>query len=119
LVQIALSFPEYCAMVPLQIDPRHRKRRPVIHLASAVHGFLHLAGPTTDFMSFVPLMTDRKILEYVIWNAQHCGALFARKDAPGDWLPIVEGLFSDHYAYTISKAARSVNRSDAHDRQAQ
>ena len=26
LVQIALSFAQYCAMVPLQVDPRHRKR---------------------------------------------------------------------------------------------
>ena len=55
-----------------------RPSRPVIHLASAVHGYLHLAGSAAERLAFAPLMTDRTVLEYVARNAEHCESLVAK-----------------------------------------
>ena len=77
-----------------QSDPENvetriwRPSRPVIHLASAVHGYLHLVGPTVEWLGFVPLMTDRKVLEYVVGNAEYCESLIARTS-----LRIINSLF--------------------------
>ena len=54
-----------------------RESRPVIHLASAVHGYLHLAEAKAEPLGLGPLVTDRSILEYVIRNAEHCECLVA------------------------------------------
>lgn len=67
-----------------QTDPENvetriwRPSRPVIHLASAVHSYLHLIGPEIELLGFAPLMTSREIIEHVIRNAEHCEALIAR-----------------------------------------
>jgi hypothetical protein len=55
-----------------------RPSRPVIHLASAVHGYLHLAGPSAERLGFAPLITDRTVLEYVARNAEYCESLVAK-----------------------------------------
>ena len=66
-----------------QSDPENvetriwRPSRPVIHLASAVHGYLHL-GPTAELLGFVPLMTDRGALEYVVRSAEYWESLVTK-----------------------------------------
>lgn len=67
-----------------QTDPENvktriwRESRPVIHLASAVHGYLHLAEGKTEAVGLGPLLSCRPVLEYVIRNAEHCEAVVAR-----------------------------------------
>jgi hypothetical protein len=53
-----------------------RPSRPVIHLASAVHGYLHLA-PKIEALGLGPLLHRREIIEYVIRNAEYCEPLVA------------------------------------------
>jgi len=55
-----------------------RPSRPVIHLATAVHGYLHLVGPEAEVLGFAPLMTSRPVIEYVIRNAQCCETLVTK-----------------------------------------
>ena len=55
-----------------------RPSRPVIHLASAVHGYLHVVEPADALLGFVPLMTDRIVLEYVVRQAEYCESLVAK-----------------------------------------
>ena len=55
-----------------------RESRPVIHLATAVHGYLHRVEAKTGPLGLGPLFFHRSILEYVIRNAEHCEALVAR-----------------------------------------
>jgi hypothetical protein len=54
-----------------------RPSRPVIHLASAAHGYLHLVGPSAG-LGFVPFMTDREALEYVVRTAEYVESLVAK-----------------------------------------
>jgi hypothetical protein len=51
-----------------------RPSRPVIHLASAVHGYLHL-DPKIEALGLGPLFTHRQVIEYVIRNAEYCEPL--------------------------------------------
>jgi hypothetical protein len=51
-----------------------RPSRPVIHLASAVHGYLHL-GLENEALGLGPLITRREVIEYVIRSAEHCESL--------------------------------------------
>ena len=51
---------------------------PVIHLATAVHGYLHLVGPAAEVLGFVPLMTSRPVIEYLIRNAEYCETVVAK-----------------------------------------
>jgi hypothetical protein len=55
-----------------------RPSRPVIHLASAVHGYLHSVEPETELLGFVPLMTDHIVLEYVVRCAEYCESLVTK-----------------------------------------
>jgi hypothetical protein len=55
-----------------------RPSRPVIHLATAVHGYLHLVGPEAEVLGFAPLMTSRLVIEYIIRNAEYCETLVAK-----------------------------------------
>src|SRR5690349_18667897 len=55
-----------------------RPSRPVIHLATAVHGYLHLVGPEEEVLGFAPLMTSRLVIEYIIRNAEYCETLVAK-----------------------------------------
>jgi hypothetical protein len=55
-----------------------RPSRPVIHLASAVHGYLHLLEPVAELLGFVPLMTDPIVLEYVVRSAEYGESLVAK-----------------------------------------
>jgi hypothetical protein len=67
-----------------QADPENvetriwRPSRRVIHLASAVHGYLHLGGPLAELLGIMPLMTDRIVIEYVIRQAEYCESLVAK-----------------------------------------
>jgi hypothetical protein len=54
-----------------------RPSRPVIHLASAVHGCLHL-DPKIEAFGLGALLTCRDVIEYVIRNAEYCEALVVR-----------------------------------------
>jgi hypothetical protein len=54
-----------------------RPSRPVIHLASAVHGYLHLHAEI-EALGLAPLLTRRDVIEYVIRSAEHCESLVAR-----------------------------------------
>jgi hypothetical protein len=53
-----------------------RPSRPVIHLASAVHGYLHL-DPKIEALGLGPLLHRREIIEYVIRSAEYCEPLVA------------------------------------------
>jgi hypothetical protein len=53
-----------------------RPSRPVIHLATAVHGYLHL-DPKIEALGFGPLLHRREIIEYVIRSAEYCEPLVA------------------------------------------
>jgi hypothetical protein len=55
-----------------------RPSLPVIHLASAVHGYLHLVEPETAALGFAPLLHSREVIEYVIRNAEYCESLLGR-----------------------------------------
>jgi hypothetical protein len=55
-----------------------RPSRPVIHLASAVHGYLHLVEPETAALGLASLLYRRDVIEYVIRNAEYCEALVVR-----------------------------------------
>jgi hypothetical protein len=55
-----------------------RPSLPVIHLASAVHGYLHLVEPETAALGFAPLLHCREVIEYVIRNAVYCESLLGR-----------------------------------------
>ena len=57
-----------------------RQSRPVIHLASAVHGYLHLVEAKTKPNGLGPLMTSRQVIEYVIRSAEYCASLVARSE---------------------------------------
>jgi hypothetical protein len=54
-----------------------RPSLPVIHLASAVNGYLHL-DPKIEALGLGPLLTNRGVIEYVIRNAEYCESLVAR-----------------------------------------
>jgi hypothetical protein len=54
-----------------------RPSRPVIHLASAVHGCLHL-DPKIEALGLGAFLTRRDVIEYVIRNAEYCEALVVR-----------------------------------------
>jgi hypothetical protein len=82
-----LSINEMAAFVSTdagQSDPENvetriwRPSRPVIHLASAAHGYLHLVGPKEQRFGFVPFMTDREALGYVVRNAEYFESLVAK-----------------------------------------
>jgi hypothetical protein len=60
-----------------------RPSLPVIHLASAVHGYLHLAEAEAKPLGFAPLLISREILEYVIRSAEYCEALVMRSERLG------------------------------------
>jgi hypothetical protein len=55
-----------------------RPSRPVIHLASAVHGYLHLVEPETAALGLAPLLHRREVIEYVIRSAEYCEGLVGR-----------------------------------------
>jgi hypothetical protein len=59
-----------------------RPSRPVIHLASAVHGYLHL-GPENEALGLGPLITHREVIEYVIRSAEHCESLVMKSGRLG------------------------------------
>jgi hypothetical protein len=48
-----------------------RPSRPVIHLASAVHGYLHL-GTEHEELGLGLLLTCREVIEYIIRSAEYC-----------------------------------------------
>ena len=52
----------------------------MIHLASAVHGYLHLLEAKTKSNGLGPLMTSRRVIEYVVRNAEYCESLVARSE---------------------------------------
>jgi hypothetical protein len=54
-----------------------RPSLPVIHLASAVHGYLHL-GAENEALGVGPLLTCRDVIEDLIRSAEHCEPLVAR-----------------------------------------
>jgi hypothetical protein len=51
--------------------------RPVIHLATVVHGYLHLVGLAAEVLGAL-LMTSRPVIEYLIRNAEYCETLVAK-----------------------------------------
>jgi hypothetical protein len=53
-----------------------RPSRPVIHLASAVHNYLHLIE--IEELGLGGLLTRREVIENVIRNAEYCEALVGR-----------------------------------------
>src|SRR5712671_548940 len=53
------------------------RRRPVIHLATVVHGYLNLVGPAAEGLG-ASLMTSRPVIEYLIRNAEYCETLVAK-----------------------------------------
>jgi hypothetical protein len=53
-----------------------RPSRPVIHLASAVHGYLHL-GAENEALGLGPLISRRDVIEYLIRTAEYCERLVA------------------------------------------
>jgi hypothetical protein len=55
-----------------------RQSRPVIHLASAVHGYLQLVEAKTNGLG--PFMTSRQVIEHVIRSAEYCESLIARSE---------------------------------------
>jgi hypothetical protein len=57
-----------------------RQSRPVIHLASAVHGYLQLLEAKTKPNGLGPLMTSRRVIEYVVRNAEYCESLVVRSE---------------------------------------
>ena len=57
-----------------------RQSRPVIHLASAVHGYLQLLEGKAKPNGLGPLMTSRPVIEYVVRNAEYCETLVARSE---------------------------------------
>ena len=57
-----------------------RQSRPVIHLASAVHGYLQLVEGKAKPNGLGPLMTSRQVIEYVVRNAEYCESLVARSE---------------------------------------
>jgi hypothetical protein len=67
-----------------QSDPENVKTRvwrpslPVIHLATAVHGFLHLSDGAPGPPGIGSLIFDRNVIEYVVRNAEACEALVGR-----------------------------------------
>jgi hypothetical protein len=64
---------------PENIETRiWRPSRRVIHLASAVHGYLHLAEAKTGPRGLGPLMTRREVIEYVIRSAEYCESLVTK-----------------------------------------
>jgi hypothetical protein len=54
-----------------------RPSRPVIHLATVVHGYLHLVGLAAEVLGAL-LMTSRPVIEYLIRNAEYCETLVAK-----------------------------------------
>jgi hypothetical protein len=60
-----------------------RPSRSVIHLASSVHGYLHLAAPAAESEGIMPLMTSRIVIEYIIRNAEYCESLVAKSPRLG------------------------------------
>jgi hypothetical protein len=67
-----------------QSDPENVETRvwrpslPVIHLATAVHGFLHLSEGAADPPSIGSLLCHREVIEYVVRNAEACEALLGK-----------------------------------------
>jgi hypothetical protein len=67
-----------------QSDPENVKTRvwrpslPVIHLATAVHGFLHLSEKAADPPGIGSLIFHRDVIEYVVRNAEACESLVGR-----------------------------------------
>jgi hypothetical protein len=59
-----------------------RPSRPVIHLATAVHGYLHLR-PENEALGLGPLITRREVIEYVIRSAEHCESLVIKSGRLG------------------------------------
>lgn len=53
-----------------------RPSLPVIHLASAVHGYLH-RDAKIEALGLGPLLTNRGVIEYVIRNAEYSESLVA------------------------------------------
>jgi hypothetical protein len=53
---------------------------PVIHLATAVHGYLHLFDGEPDPPGLGSLIFHRDVIEYVIRNAEHCEALVGQSE---------------------------------------
>jgi hypothetical protein len=51
---------------------------PVIHLATAVHGYLHLFDGAAEQPGLGSLLLYREVIEYVVRNAQHCESLIGR-----------------------------------------
>jgi hypothetical protein len=54
-----------------------RPSRPVIHLASAVHGYLH-RGAKIETLGLGPLLTSRDVIESLIRSAEYCESLVVR-----------------------------------------
>lgn len=69
-----------------QTDPENVETRiwqpslPVIHLASAVHGYLHLVEGVAEPTGLGPLMVNRDAIEYVVRNAEHYESLVATSE---------------------------------------
>jgi hypothetical protein len=67
-----------------QSDPENVETRvwrpslPVIHLATAVHGFLHLSDGAPTPPGIGSLILQREVIEYVVRNAEACEALVGR-----------------------------------------
>jgi hypothetical protein len=53
-----------------------RPSLPVIHLASAVHGYLHLRAEN-EALGVGPLLTSRDVIEDLICSAEYCEPLVA------------------------------------------
>ena len=54
-----------------------RPSLPVIHLASAAHGYLHL-GAEHEALRHGPIVTRREVIEYLIRSAEYCEALVVK-----------------------------------------
>jgi hypothetical protein len=57
-----------------------RPSLPVIHLATAVHGFLHLSEAAAGPPGIGSLILHRNVIEYVVRNAEACEALVGRSE---------------------------------------
>jgi len=55
-----------------------RPSRPVIHLASAVHDYLHRIG--VEHLGLGGLLMRREVIEHVVRNAEYCEALVRRSN---------------------------------------
>ena len=55
-----------------------RPSRPVIHLASAVHDYLHRIG--IEQLGLGGLLMKREVIEHVVRNAEYCEALVRRSN---------------------------------------